>query len=84
MTINQVRKWALNAEGIAKALSVVGEAGLTNKSLRAKRHRNYQKYIRNFTASPTANESLRDAFGIQMSNIFVFVILIRSIRIIRG
>ena len=48
LKFNQVRRWALNAEGIAKALSVVGEAGLTNKSLRAKRHRNYQKFIRNF------------------------------------
>jgi hypothetical protein len=48
LKFSQVRLWALNAEGIAKALSVVGEAGLTNKSLRAKRQRNYQKYIRNF------------------------------------
>ena len=52
LKFSQVRNWALNAEGIAKALSVVGEAGLTNKSLRAKRHRNYQKLFKNLC--PTA------------------------------
>ena len=48
---SQVRRWVLNAKGIAKALSVVGEAGLTNKSLRAKWHRNYQKLFRNFSGN---------------------------------